>query len=362
MNQQLKVEVNDAPTLLAFVTAALGFQPERSLVLLALEPSSHRVAATFRYDIPDDEDAAPAPELGEFLLKRTDLVERTCDIAAHMEAVMEREQWRDAILVGYGPADPFSNVVITAAMHLIRDGINLVEALRLHDGRYWSEPPCGDDCCPMEGKPLPDLSSLPEARQITDFLGPVAETREELAASLEPLPSDADRVRRTAAAVEDLLERITERPMGDIAAIRIGRARMRRAIRRYRRGGSLSSRELTYLAVLLRYLPVRDDAWSRMNPAYKERHVQLWKDMLRACPEPYAAAAGSLLAFCAWQIGNGGLARMAIDKALRADEHYSMATLIDEALNNCVAPRMARLPMSPAQVAASYTPKAEAET
>jgi hypothetical protein len=61
-----------------------------------------------------------------------------------------------------------------------------------------------------------------------------------------------------------------------------------------------------------------------------------------------------LLAFTAWQRGNGALANIALDRALADQPGYSMATLLRQALDGGAPPSMARLPMTPEEVAASY--------
>ena len=69
------------------------------------------------------------------------------------------------------------------------------------------------------------------------------------------------------------------------------------------------------------------------------------------------------LAFVAWQQGNGALANVALDRALDDDPHYSMAVLLRQAIDSGAPPSLARLPMSPEEVAASYDAlEAKAET
>ncbi len=76
--------------------------------------------------------------------------------------------------------------------------------------------------------------------------------------------------------------------------------------------------------------------------------------MLRGAALDYVPAPASLLAFTAWQSGNGALASMAIDRALGADPGYSMAHLLAGAVEAALPPSAARMPMTPAAVAASY--------
>ena len=72
------------------------------------------------------------------------------------------------------------------------------------------------------------------------------------------------------------------------------------------------------------------------------------------CQPDFVAPPAALLAFTAWQAGDGALASIAIERALEADPEYSMALLVADALHAGLPPSAARLPMTPKQVAASY--------
>jgi Domain of unknown function (DUF4192) len=71
-------------------------------------------------------------------------------------------------------------------------------------------------------------------------------------------------------------------------------------------------------------------------------------------PHPSVAAPASLFAFVAWQSGNGALANVALDRALDDDPRYSMALLLRQVIDSGAPPSLARLPMTPEEVAASY--------
>ena len=113
--------------------------------------------------------------------------------------------------------------------------------------------------------------------------------------------------------------------------------------------------------VSLAHLPVRDDAWARMEPGHRDAHLRLWKDLVRNAAGPWVPAPAALLAFTAWQNGDGALASVAIDRALACDPDYSMALLLREILDAGVPPSAARLPMSPEEVERSYERPAGAE-
>ena len=95
-------------------------------------------------------------------------------------------------------------------------------------------------------------------------------------------------------------------------------------------------------------------------PRTPDAHLQLWTDVTRRAQPGYVAAPAALLAFVAWQSGDGALANVALDRALADDPRYSMALLLRQVITAGAPPSLARLPMTPEEVAASYD-EAEAE-
>jgi hypothetical protein len=123
----------------------------------------------------------------------------------------------------------------------------------------------------------------------------------------------------------------------------------------YRAGRPITAAEpVAWLSVTLAHLPVRDDAWARMDPSDRDAHRRLWIDVVRRAQPGYVAAPASLLAFVAWQDGNGVLANIALDRALNDTPGYSMATLLRQVITAGAPPSMARLPLTPDEVAACY--------
>jgi hypothetical protein len=136
---------------------------------------------------------------------------------------------------------------------------------------------------------------------------------------------------------------------------------VRDALDTYREGGEFSSdADAAWLSLVLTDLRVRDDVWARMDPEHVQSHLRLWTDLTRRARPGYVAPAASLLAFTAWQSGNGALANVALDRAQSDNPDYTMAILFREIINSGAPPHMARLPMTPDEVAASYAePEAE---
>jgi len=134
-----------------------------------------------------------------------------------------------------------------------------------------------------------------------------------------------------------------------------GRRAVRDAIARYRDGGAITDDDLlARLVISLAHLPVRDDAWARMDASHRAAHLRLWTDLVRSAADAWLPAPAALLAFTAWQCGDGALASIAIERALASDPGYSMALLLRDILDAGVPPSEARLPMTPEEVERGY--------
>ena len=57
---------------------------------------------------------------------------------------------------------------------------------------------------------------------------------------------------------------------------------------------------------------------------------------------------------CSSDLGDGALANVALDRALADEPRYSMALLLRQVITAGAPPSLARLPMTPEEVAASY--------
>lgn len=339
-----RVQVSSPADVLAVVPHLLGFHPASSFVVLGAGPPGERVELGFRYDLPDPPAAAMARR-----------------IAGHAAAVLAGRDVTTVIAVGYGPGRLVTPVADVFAATMRRRGLRLRELLRAEDGRYWSYLCRNVTCCPPEGVAF-DHGSHPAAAVMTAAGMAAYPDRAARASVVAPLTGDA------AAAMEAALGRAGSRAAGLVKAARDGgshdtrrllidegRRAVRGTIRGYRAGKRITDPDrLAWLTVVLAELPVRDDAWARMVPEHGQAHLALWCDIVRHASGRWLPAPASLLAFTAWQAGDGPLATLALERALAADPGYSMARLLRDILAAGVPPSAARLPMSPKEVAASY--------
>ena len=343
----LVVRAGSPAALLRLIPHLLGFVPEASLIVIGVAPPRDRIRVTLRYDLPDP----PAANL-------------VAEIAEHALGVLSAQRLTAAVAVGYGPEALVAPVARELREAAWQAPIELREFLRVADGRYWSYV-CGNEkCCPAEGVPFDATAADPaEAEALTAVGDRVLATRAAVVARVAPLGGIAAEsmrqvTRRAEQHVAQLLAKV--RRSGRLGAARQmiaaeGLAAVGTLIVRYRDGGRFTSDyEIARITVALRDLRVRDDAWARMDPGHSSAHQRLWIDVVRRAQPGYVAAPAALLAFVAWQSGDGALANVALDRALADDPRYSMALLLRQVITAGAPPALARLPMTPEEVAASY--------
>jgi hypothetical protein len=340
------VRVGSPASLLALVPQLMGFEPRDSIVVMGVAPPRGRVQLTLRFDLHGASGAGSAGL-----------------IARHLLSILTAQGLDAGVAVGYGAGSMVTPVADALRAHATRTGFRLTELLRAQGGRYWSYLCTEPACCPADGVPY-DVASHPvTAAFAAAGAPPVLADRAELVASVAAAGGAAGESMQEATRVAE--ERATRLITQMIGSGRKGAARqliatagldaVSQAITRYQEHGELvPDADAAWLSLVLRDLRVRDDAWSRMEPELSEMYLRLWADLTRRARPGYVAPAASLLAFAAWQCGNGALANIALERALADDPGYSMARLLRGALDAAVPPRLARLPMTPQDVAASY--------
>jgi hypothetical protein len=317
---------------IAAVPYLLGFHPTQSMVVIGYE-GPHDTCA-MRLDLPQ-----PDPD----------------DIADRVAGMLTQNDFRRAILLGYGPDETARPTLEATRATLIASGISVTESIRVQNNRWW--PLTCDDpaCCPPEGRPY-DITTTTVAAQAT-LAGQVAlPDRSQLALSLAPVTGPARQaIRRATDRAED---RFLAWPREGLTPAQI-QARLStegitllRTLRTHNKPPT--DDEIAWLGILMTSLRVRDEAWVHLNQDDPRQDIDFWSDIVRRIEEPYAAPPACILALAAYSAGDGGLANIALDRADDADPTYTLAILLRDVIRAGVPPTDIRLRTTPEQLAATY--------
>lgn len=320
MEKPIRMTARGPEDLLAMVPCVLGFHPENSMVMLTFGADSGDGAGfQARVDLPPDASEVPA------------MVEALAAPARHHGI-------RRAVLLLYCPDGPPARLRVgeqaLLALHDALDeaDIDVLEMLRAN-GRRWFPMRPGSPRAPRHGIPY-DAQSHPFVAQSV-LAGQVTHgSRAELAATLAPVPDAGEH--RLAGLVQHHLDELPER---QLAAERrwVDRA-VRDATARPAGAAGPDDEVAARLLAACTDLVLRDVAWAVMERAGADRHVELWRDLVRRAPVAVRAAPAGLLAFAAWLAGQGALAWCAVDRCREADPEHSMVTTMTMLLERAVSP------------------------
>lgn len=283
----------------AFVPLALGFVPDRSVVMVSVGPPGGMHA---RIDLPHDPD----------------------DVDDVVEALLRparRNSVRDVIVVVY---DDDTTVADEAAWAIHEEftaaGIRVREVLRVHDDHWYAVLP-GAPLAAYRGVPFTLADHAFTAQGVYD--GRVTHpSREALRATIA---ADHDAARRTECALA--VARVL--PAGALESL---------ARRHVAAGTSFSDAELASVAVTVVAGDRRDEAWGWLTRAEARPAVDLWSDAVRRLPSSHVAGPAAVLAFAAWLVGDGALAWCAVDRCRETVPDHSLARLVAELLESATSP------------------------
>ena len=210
------VRLSSPADILGVVPLRIGFHPTESIVVVCLHGPRRRDGLVMRLDLPPK---------GHDLAVARDLSSK----AAHVKATA-------AVLVCYTEQAtksrglPRQGLIDALRQRLTAHGIEVIEALLVHNGRWWSYV-CNDpSCCPPSGTRLPQMLSPAAAHYAAEVVvdgGAVLTDRAELERSICPPRNPvADEVRRQALeragewVVEIIADRRSSRPAGRDGAAR----------------------------------------------------------------------------------------------------------------------------------------------
>ncbi|WP_157631634.1 DUF4192 domain-containing protein [Catelliglobosispora koreensis] len=299
----VSIRIGCPEDLLGYVPFALGYHPQDSIVLLAVEGGEIRFTA--RADA-----AAPTRDLLRQLRRAVRL--RSAD--SHLT------------LIAYGgwqvrAAAESLLAELTGKLSFQMDAAMWVEGERFY---------CllCDNCSAAGGKVFDFRASSAAASAVA--AGLVARSsREEAVGQLRPLGGLA------AVAMTQAVDRAEVR-LGQTRSIRAlvtqGKLAVNQAFAIAKRGDEPSIDEVAWLSVVLADLTVRDHAWERTDG--EDWQFQLWLGLSRRAKPVLAAPITTLLGWCCYRRGDGLLAGEALRRALCISPDYSLAGLLLAALQD----------------------------
>jgi hypothetical protein len=121
-----------------------------------------------------------------------------------------------------------------------------------------------------------------------------------------------------------------------------------------RTAAAVDDRQAARFALALEHLPTRDAVWLAVDDGRIDGRP-LWTDLARRAPGPYAAAPLFLLGWASWRHGDGALARIAAQRALRRAPGYTAAELLVSVLHHGLGPQ--DMPRLRPQASATRNPR-----
>jgi hypothetical protein len=312
-------ELNRPGAVIAALPAVLGFVPENSLVLLSIEVG----------------------ELGSVM--RVDLSDAVADQIGHLAEVAAAAGPEAAIAViidedGAGCPmcnDEYRDLCSSLTDELIRRDIVLwaVHVVdRVAVGGRWH---CVDGC--GAGGVIDDPSASPlAAAAVLDGRRLYARR-----ADLQAVIAVDDRARSAALTgliAEQAALREETRGNDRDAAVRRGVEAAMSAAAAVADGEQIGDPDLAGLACALADVEVRDTLYALAVGHSAGDAESLWALLSRTLPTPWRAEALVLLAFSAYARGDGPLAGVSLEAALRCDPGHRMAGLLDTALQSGLRP------------------------
>ena len=304
-----------SPTdLIAVVPAVLGFHPQDSIVLLTFGPPGGAFHA--RVDLP------------------VETSEQGVVTSMLVNAVLSNGVRRAAVILYTDDVEAARAQSLLLVGQLLELGVDVIEVLRVDDGLWHRVPEDGSPGTAYELETHPFTAQRVYQGQV------VHRDREELADSLVGTDEDdAVEVALAATRYADLVAASGGSGEPVHGFLRTEARWLQRRIRsRLDDPVQLDPADAGRLLVLASLVPTRDVAWAEITRETSETHVELWRELVRRSPGELRPGPSSLLAFAAWQHGDGALAWCAIDRCLEVDPDYSMAHLVAGLLTRAVPP------------------------
>jgi len=319
-----EIQIDGPANLLATVPYLLGFNPEKSLVIVAVKGQHDQVVVSMTLDLPD---------------KIEDL---DANFMNNLKETLKRSGADGLVAIFYVEINPHGLQKISELlMQEISSEFHVRDILWVCDYK-WASYLCGDEsCCPQDGRRLEiDKPSIAQTELVLAGRS-VAEKRSDLTNFLEittvnqeliPLLSQFAR-QKAKAELSKTLEKWESTQFKFLTS--------KKAIQ------DLDLKLSARLLFGLTDIPIRDAllahhidlAQINEDPnQYLFQLAQNWAKVAKVAPATFRAPICTCIAVFMWQAGEGILARSALEFALAQDPQFHLAKLINNALDSGMPP------------------------
>ena len=325
------VSVSGLTEMLSVIPYMVGFHPYESMVVICLHGQRQRSGLVLRIDLP---------ELGDQTRWIDELVARAA------------QQCADGVLLvcysnraGAGGERPWQSLADRLSAAFERRTIRVAEAALVQEGRWFSFTCRDPGCCPPGGIELPEAPRGAAAQFGAEAAlagRRVFASRADLEATVSGPPADRlAEVRQLFSSAAQALhdeyaaggtQRAQERTVELTEALAAAYAAGERALR---------GEEAARICLGLDDPPARDQV-AALPVLDRSSWLALLADLARLVPDEAAAPVCTVLAWAAYQHGEGALANVALDRALTCRPGYSMAKMLRDSLDRQVSPELIR--------------------
>ncbi|AMY55796.1 DUF4192 domain-containing protein [Rhodococcoides fascians] len=331
-----RVRIGDASELLAAIPAMLGFDPHRSMVLIALEDGGTSIGPTMRHDLVlagehTDRRAGSDTRATPDMLDVIDYLAGYCAfenivsvIAVFVDDRLGRNERTHYTL---DVQDLVNELEVTLPTFGVRLEAAFATSAIADAAHWWS----------LQGPRQhgriadPTASPLTVARVLGGY--PVRGSRDELAEFIAPGPVE------TVQAVAAEMARFRR---SDALSLTDHLTAVLSYLARSPYDSELETTDFARVAVAIGHVQVRDAVLALTLGEDADVVEEFWAHLVRVVPNRERAIAATLLAFSAYVRGDGPMARIAIDAALKADSSHSLASLLDRSLGVGASPALVR--------------------
>lgn len=297
----------------AVIPYLLGFQPNESLVLVALEGPRKRFGPVLRIDLVDDRGLWEL-QLGQIL------------------AGVRSNRMRLVIVATFSAnaalADARTDLVLAALAEM---DVALEDAFRT-DGRRWWSYTCHDPmCCSPDGMAYDVGTSRVAAEAVLSGMT-FEPDRDALRARFAPAAEDT---RLAVASEVDRLRRTDPTTLPAAASTMLAA----RVTRLATHPEELTPSDVAWLALAVQSFRGQGSALALVERAGAAGHFELWRAVMCRVADALLPPPGCLTAFSAWLDGRGVLASHALDRVFEVAPSHPLARSLERLLTDVVDPR-----------------------